>query len=541
MRIKIVLVAAFVAIASVGSPALARKRPPPVVFDAAGWELLGTKSVDRGGKADRDTILVGKYQGRFDQLAIVVKDSELQLKDLTVVFGNGERWSPKVQHYFNEGSRSRAIDLPGTDRVIAKIELVYSNTPGGGKASVEVYGRDTKKPKPAPFDPKGWTLLGSQSVDGKRDRDVIVVGKYQGRFDQLTMLVSDSDLDLTDFVVVFGNNERWSPKLRHTFKEGQRVKAFDLPGDDRVISRIELAYANRPGGGKARVDVYGRDRRNQPPGRWDSKGWTLLGAQTVDGRRDKDAIRVGRYLGAFDQITMVINDSDLELRQLKIFFVKGEAWSPKVAHTFREGTRTRVIDLPGRDRRISRIELAYSNLAGGGKARVEIYGRDTGRPAPPPPPPIIWENKGWTKLGTSVVNGWRDRDRMKVSGGKAFSELMFVVSGSDLELHDITIRFGNNETYSIPGRVVFKEGSRTNPIDLPGTLRNIKWIDFAYGNVPGGGRAVLEVWARQKVVPTPRPRDPTPPPAPRPTPPPRPPTPSTQPAPAQPPVIRDHR
>ena len=418
-------VAALVAIASVSSPALARKRPPPPVFDATGWELLGAKSVDRGGKADRDTILVGKYQGRFDQLTLVVKDSELQLKDMIIVFGNGDRWSPKVQHLFNEGSRTRAIDLPGTDRVIAKIELVYANTPGGGKASVEVYGRDTKKAKPSPFDPKGWTLLG---------------------------------------------------------------------------------------------------------------------AQTVDGRRDKDAIRVGRYLGAFDQITMVVNDSDLELRQLKIYFVKGEAWSPKVAHTFREGTRTRVIDLPGRDRRIARVELAYANLAGGGKARVEIYGRDTGRPAPPPPPPVIWENKGWTKLGTTVVNGWRDRDRMKVATGKAFSELMFVVAGSDLELFDITVRFGNNETYSMPGRVVFKEGSRTNPIDLPGTLRNIKSIDFAYGNTPGSGRASLEVWARQKVVPTPRPRDPTPPP-PRPAPQPRPPapTPTTQPPPAQPPVIRDHR
>lgn len=529
MRLKLLFVAALVAIASVGSPAFAKKQPPPPVFDTNGWELLGVKTVDRGGKGDRDTILVGKYQGRFDQITLVVKGSELELKDMTIVFGNGDRWSPKVQHFFNQGSRTRAIDLPGDDRVIAKIELVYANTPGGGKASVEVYGRDTKKSKPSPFDPKGWTLLGTQSVDGKRDRDVIAVGKYQGRFDQLTMLVSDSDLDLTDFVVVFANNERWSPKLKHTFKEGQRTKAFDLPGDDRVISRIELAYANRPGGGKARVDIYGRDRRN--PGTWDSKGWTLLGAQTVDSRRDKDAIRVGRYLGAFDQLTMVVNDSDLELKQLKIYFVKGEAWSPKVAHTFREGTRTRIIDLPGRDRRIARVELAYGNLPGGGKARIELYGRDTGRPAPKPLPPPTWENRGWTKLGTTTVDGWRDRDRMKVFAGKAFSELMFVVGGSDLELFDITVRFGNKETYGMPGRVVFKEGTRTNPIDLPGTLRNIRSIEFAYGNLPGGGRATLEVWARQKVAPTPRPRDPTP----------VPPPPSTPPAPVQPPVVRDHR
>ena len=52
--------------------------------------------------------------------------------------------------------------------------------------------------------------------------------------------------------------------------------------------------------------MYGRDRRANngprppaPPVAWqfDAKGWTLLGTQKVNGRRDKDTIRVGRYAG----------------------------------------------------------------------------------------------------------------------------------------------------------------------------------------------------------------------------------------------------
>ena len=513
MRMKFWFVAVLVALSSVASPVSAKRQqpPPPQVFDATGWELLGSHAVD--GKRDRDTILVGKYQGRFDQLTLVVKDSDLDLEELTVVFGNGGRWSPKVKHLFREGQRTRVFDLPGDDRVIAKVELMYKNTRGGGRASVELYGRDSKS-KPRPFDPTGWTLLGSQSVDGKRDRDAIAVGRYQGKFDQLQMLVSDSDLDLLDFTVVFSNNERWSPKLRHTFKEGQRARAFDLPGSDRVISRIELTYANRPGGGKARVDIYGRDRRNPvppvpPPSEWNPRGWTLLGAQTVDGRRDRDGIRVGRFLGKFDQLTMRVIDSDLELRELKIGFSNGQAWSPKLQHVFREGARTRVIDLPGKDRKITRIDLAYGNLSGGGKARVEIYARDTGRPTPPPPPPVTWERKGWTKLGTSVADGWRDKDRLTVRLRAPFSELTFVAAGSDLEVYNITVTFSNGETYAMPGRVVFKEGTRTAAVDMPGNQRTIRFIDFAYSNLPGGGRAAIEVWGRRRPVPVPRPTGPT--------------------------------
>ena len=530
---KSLFVAAILAASTVAAHAQqpGPRAPSAWKFDSTGWTLLGTQAVD--GKKDRDTIIVGRYEGKFDELTLVVGDSDLQLEDFTVVFGNGEKFSPKVKHGFKEGQRTRAIDLPGNDRTIAKIDVVYKNTPGGGKATLSVYGRD-KRAKPAgggTFDSRGWTLLGGQTVDGRRDKDTLVVGKYQGRFDQLTMVVSDSDLDLQDFTVVFGNGDRWSPKLKQIFKEGQRAKAIDLPGDDRTIAKIELAYRNTPGGGKAKVEIYGKDTGKRPPGpkppvAFDNAGWTLLGSQTVDGRRDRDAIRVGRYQGKFDQLTLVVSDSDLELKDLTIQFSNGQKWSPKTAHTFREGARTRAIDLPGKDRTISRIDLAYANIAGGGKAKVEIYGRDLKRPEPPPITPVVWESKGWTMIGKSSVDGWRDRDTLTVRAAVPFSELMFVVSGSDVEVNNIIVTFGNNEKLELPAKVVFKEGTRTAPLDLPGNVRRIKTVQFAYANLPGGGRASLQVWARAKPG-----AQPTPPaPGPRPIP-----TPNVG------PVVRDHR
>jgi hypothetical protein len=481
--------------------------------DTQGWTLLGQQEVK--GKRDRDTIMVGKYEGRFDQIQLVVLDSDIELKELTVHFANGEKWSPALKASFKEGQRSKAIDLPGNNRQIAKIELVYANTPGGGAAKVAIYGRDKAAkmptPMPASFDPKGWTLLGQQEVKGKRDRDTIHVGRYEGTFDQLQLVVLDSDIELKDLVVYFADGQKWSPSLRTSFKEGQRSKAIDLPGNNRTIVKIELLYQNTPGGGAAKVAIYGRDKKaNNNPGpmppqpqpvAFDSRGWTMLGEQSVDGLRDKDTIKVGKYAGAFDQLTMVVSDSDLDLQSLTVVFPKGQKWSPSLRKTFKEGSRTHVIDLPGKDRIINKIELKYANIAGGGKAKVQIYGRDAGRQAPPPIVAPSWDNKGWTLLGKSTVDGWRDRDHLNVSQGKPFSEVMFVVAGSDVELKNITINLGNGEKFAMPTSVIFREGTRTAPIDIPGKLRKIKSVDFAYANLPGGGRAQVEIWARAKAQP----------------------------------------
>src|SRR5437868_5452783 len=53
---------------------------------------------------------------------------------------------------------------------------------------------------------------------------------------------------------------------------------------------------------------------------WDSRGWVMLGEQTVNGRVDRDRINVGRYEGRFTKLTLVVLDSDLEMQEFKIVF-----------------------------------------------------------------------------------------------------------------------------------------------------------------------------------------------------------------------------
>jgi hypothetical protein len=101
------------------------------------WDKLGERWVR--GRADHDVIKVGRDEGRYRQIKLVVEHSALELYDVVVVFGDGTRFSPETRMIFGNGTTSRTIDLPGGNRVIRRIEFRYGNLPGGGKAQVEAW------------------------------------------------------------------------------------------------------------------------------------------------------------------------------------------------------------------------------------------------------------------------------------------------------------------------------------------------------------------------------------------------------------------
>ncbi|MFT3698544.1 MAG: hypothetical protein QM831_35695 [Kofleriaceae bacterium] len=233
-------------------------------WDNKGWVKLGDRTVN--GRVDRDTIEVGKYEGKFTKLTMYVEKSDLELLEFVVEFGNGEKFSPETHTFFREGTRTRVIDLPGDERVIRKIHLKYKNLRGGGDAKVEVWGWKAADagghagPRPFSWDNNGWQMLGERTVNGhgREDVDKIEVGRYQGKFQKMTIVVLDSDLEMIDFIVKFGKGEPWHPGVSHFFKEDQRTRVIDFPGDERTIKWIEFKYRNLPGGGKAKVQVWAK-------------------------------------------------------------------------------------------------------------------------------------------------------------------------------------------------------------------------------------------------------------------------------------------
>src|ERR1700759_4729331 len=100
-----------------------------------GWTLLGERTVD--GNYDHDVIEVGGSAGRFHQLMLTVEHHGIEMFDVKVVFGDGERFDVPTRLHFSPDTRSAVIDLPGGERYIRRIEFRYGNVPGRGRARLE--------------------------------------------------------------------------------------------------------------------------------------------------------------------------------------------------------------------------------------------------------------------------------------------------------------------------------------------------------------------------------------------------------------------
>ncbi len=114
-------------------------------------------------------------------------------------------------------------------------------------------------PTPAPHQASQyrWEKLGERHVDAKADKDVIHVGRDDGAFTAIQIQVDGSALAMFEIKVVFGNGETFEPNTRVVFSKDSRSRVIDLPGNKRVIKRVEFKYRDLPGGGKAKVELWG--------------------------------------------------------------------------------------------------------------------------------------------------------------------------------------------------------------------------------------------------------------------------------------------
>jgi len=77
--------------------------------------------------------------------------------------------------------------------------------------------------------------------------------------------------------------------------------------------------------------------------------------------------------------------------------------------------------------------------------------------------------------------------------GKIPTRLTIVVIDSDLEMHDINVVYVSGNSFKPTGRHFFRENSRTKVIELS-KAEILRAVQFKYSNLPGGGRARVQVW-----------------------------------------------
>jgi hypothetical protein len=228
------------------------------------WELLGTQTV--GFNVDRDVVQVGRREGRFTRIALEVQENDIFLLDLKVVFMNGQVQDIPVRSLIRRGSRTAPLDLRGGERFIRQVEMTYRARPNfRGRAVVKVYGeqdRDVAGPGPGPGPGPGigrWEELGCQRVGFLVDRDVIRVGRQEGRFRAIRLRVEGNRVHVLDLKVVYANGQPDDIPVRAEIRAGGMTRPLDLRGERRAIRQIELLYRSQPSfRGQARLCVDGQ-------------------------------------------------------------------------------------------------------------------------------------------------------------------------------------------------------------------------------------------------------------------------------------------
>lgn len=105
-----------------------------------------------------------------------------------------------------------------------------------------------------------WVPLGCQAVGFAVDRDVIKVGRREGRFKAIRLTAQGSRVHMISLRVVYANGEPDDLQVDRVLRPGERTRALDLRGRERAIDRVEMVYRSRPSfRGRANVCVEALD------------------------------------------------------------------------------------------------------------------------------------------------------------------------------------------------------------------------------------------------------------------------------------------
>lgn len=225
-----------------------------------------------------------------------------------------------------------------------------------------------------------WVDLGCQTVSFRVDRDVLRVGRRDGRFSAIRLHARGGDVEMLDLKVVYANGQPDDIPVRRVLRRGDRTNPLDLRGSERSIDRIEMVYRAVPNfrGREAVVCVEGLAHAAPPPPPPppSAGAWVELGCKQVAlFGSDRDTVPVGRREGRFKAIRLHVRGADVEMLDLKVIYANGDPDDIPVRHVIRQGERTRPLDLRGWERSINRVDMVYRTIPNfKGLARVCVEG-----------------------------------------------------------------------------------------------------------------------------------------------------------------------
>ena len=105
--------------------------------------------------------------------------------------------------------------------------------------------------------------------------------------------------------------------------------------------------------------------------------WFFLEDKNVGFGVDHDVIHFGNWKDDVRQIKLKITDGPLKMYSMKIYFDNGEMQDVSMRFRFAQGSESRVIDMNGGLRHLTKIEFKYETKGfARGRARVAVWGKN---------------------------------------------------------------------------------------------------------------------------------------------------------------------
>jgi hypothetical protein len=205
--------------------------PPPVPRPLPPMAITKLGTVATGKQA-----LAVPGAARFDRLVLDI-DGVVYLKQVTIVFANGERQLVRFGATYTGRMASPEIDLAGANR---NLERIVVNTADTRRGSVTVIARDDR-PRPAP-PANRWTKLGALPAGMH-----VLRLDTTARYDRLAIAASGR-VHLKQVLIRFANGGEQLAKLDLVLTAGSRTPIVDLAGADRRITSVVVYTDDQRGG-----------------------------------------------------------------------------------------------------------------------------------------------------------------------------------------------------------------------------------------------------------------------------------------------------
>ncbi len=104
-----------------------------------------------------------------------------------------------------------------------------------------------------------WTRLGSKKVSFGLDKDVIAVGRQDGKFTKLKFVVTGAPVNMRKVTVHYANGTNQVLPMKFTFSRNSKSRTIDLAGNKRIIQKITMWYDTKNRARqRATVSVFGK-------------------------------------------------------------------------------------------------------------------------------------------------------------------------------------------------------------------------------------------------------------------------------------------